>query len=290
MPFQPISKSLHINKQPIKVHAISVGEVAVKERFRAPKKHSFWAEQFTLFSRKFTEWMPIWVWVIEHPEGIYVLDTGEIAAVNTPDYFKSSGRYEHWYNRSQFKFKITREEEIDAQLQNLGIETDTVKQVLISHMHLDHCDGLCHFPNTEIIVHDLEWEKPYGSLPKLYPDWLSPTLVHLNEPFGPFDKTLAITQDKKLRMIHTPGHSWGHCSFLLETDEGTLFFAMDVCYHQAQLLDNQFAGGSASLSEAAISYQRIQTLAKQAAIVFLPAHDSAAGARLLCMETLKIID
>ncbi|HEV9036146.1 MAG TPA: hypothetical protein VGQ51_05985 [Puia sp.] len=30
-----------------------------------------------LLDRHFTEWLPVWVMVIEHPEGIFVIDTGE---------------------------------------------------------------------------------------------------------------------------------------------------------------------------------------------------------------------
>ncbi len=50
--------------------------------------------------------MPIWVWVIEHPEGIFVIDTGENTKIQTPGYFKSSGVFANWFNRAMFKFKM----------------------------------------------------------------------------------------------------------------------------------------------------------------------------------------
>ena len=36
--------------------------------------------------RNWTDPMPIYAWLIEHPEGLIVVDTGESARVNEPGY------------------------------------------------------------------------------------------------------------------------------------------------------------------------------------------------------------
>ena len=66
-----------------------------------------------LFDKNFTEWLPIYVMIIEHPEGVFIIDAGEIADVNNKDYFKSSGFIADWFDKSQFKFSVDREDEID---------------------------------------------------------------------------------------------------------------------------------------------------------------------------------
>jgi N-acyl homoserine lactone hydrolase len=125
--------------------------------------------------------------VIEHPERIFVIDTGENSKINEPDYFKSSGWFANWFNQTMFKFEISREEEIDQQLLYLGIRPKDLSAVILTHLHLDHIDGLKYFPETKILVNKLEWEHPYGDLPRLYPSWFKPELIELDQPYASFD-------------------------------------------------------------------------------------------------------
>src|SRR5215831_4326207 len=102
--FPPQSIQLSSNGQPINIHLVSAGMVAVKTKFRE-KRNSGWISTLDfVLDRHFTEWMPIWVMIIEHPEGIFIIDTGEIAAVTEPGYFSSSGFFTNWFDTSQFRF------------------------------------------------------------------------------------------------------------------------------------------------------------------------------------------
>jgi N-acyl homoserine lactone hydrolase len=285
--FNNKSISLTINQVPVKIHAFSTGEVSVKTKFRDRTKTGIFAQLDFIFDKKYTEWMPIWVWVIEHPEGIFVIDTGENANINDPNYFKSSGWFANWFNRAMFKFRVSREQEIDAQLAKVSIQPDVVKAVLITHLHLDHIDGLRHFPKTPIIVHQKEWEKPYGDLPKLYPDWFKPELITLNENYECFDQAHYLTAARDLVAIHTPGHTNEHTSFLLKTDQGDILFAGDICYNQEQILTSHFAGVDVSAGKSSDTYRKIKTLADHSKLVFLPSHDSDSGKRLVNMDFLN---
>jgi hypothetical protein len=40
-----------------------------------------------LFGRVWTDWLPIYAWVIEHVEGMIVVDTGETARTSESGYF-----------------------------------------------------------------------------------------------------------------------------------------------------------------------------------------------------------
>src|SRR5262245_9914797 len=136
-----------ITGEPVKIHLVSTGAVRVKTKFREAKRTCLLAMINFVLDKNFTEWMPIWVMIIEHPEGIFVIDTGENANVNDPGYFKSSGIFADWFDTTQFKFKVDREEEIDRQLLVLGIPPEKVKAVVLTHLHLDHADGIRHFPH-----------------------------------------------------------------------------------------------------------------------------------------------
>jgi N-acyl homoserine lactone hydrolase len=284
--FNTQSISLTTNNAPIRIHAFSTGGVSVKTKFRDRTKTGIFALLDFIFDKKYTEWMPIWVWVIEHTEGIFVIDTGENANINDPDYFKSSGWFANWFNRTMFKFKVNREQEIDAQLATVDIRPEDVKAVLITHLHLDHIDGLRHFPKTPIIVHKREWEKPYGDLPKLYPDWFAPQLIELNETYHCFDHAHYLTAARDLIAIHTPGHTNEHMSFLLKTDQGDILFAGDICYNQSQMLNSHFAGVDVSSKKSTDTYKKIKTIADNSKLVFLPSHDADSARRLGQMDFL----
>lgn len=272
--------SLTIDGNPVKVHAISTGRVAVKTKFRETRRKGVMAALSLFLDKEFTEWMPIWTWLIEHPEGNFLVDTGENANVNDKDYFKSSGRFMNWMNTTQFRFDVEREDEIDRQLDRLGIPASEVGTVILTHLHLDHIDGLRHFPHARILVHKLEWDKPYGDLPALYPDWFDPEKIELDGSFGEFKKCVSLTADQNLWLVHTPGHTHGHCSVLLNTDQGYLLFAGDVVYHQSQLLENKFAGGNVSVRQAMETYEMIRRFAADNKMVFLPSHDAECPERL----------
>jgi glyoxylase-like metal-dependent hydrolase (beta-lactamase superfamily II) len=150
--FPAVSVELHKNGRPVKIHLISTGAVSVKTKFRDATKTGVWAMINFMLDKKFTEWMPIWVMIVEHPAGVFVIDTGENADVNNPGYFKSSGFFANWFDTTQFKFDVKREEEGGSAARKTGIKIDDIASVILTHLHLDHIDGLKYFPNTRILA------------------------------------------------------------------------------------------------------------------------------------------
>jgi N-acyl homoserine lactone hydrolase len=268
------------------VHLVSTGAVSVKTKFREATKRGYLAMIDFILDKTFTEWMPIWVMIIEHREGIFVIDTGENAEVNNPGYFTSSGLFVNWFDTTQFKFKVDRQEEIGPQLKALGIPIEKITAVVLTHLHLDHIDGLKYFPSTSIIVNRKEWEKPYGDLPKLYPSWFKPNLVDLSEQFDVFESAQYLTKSRDLLLVETPGHTPHHCSVLLRGDDCTLFFAADICYSQYQILQNKYSGANASHKMSKITYDKVKRFAKKQRLIFLPSHDKDASIRLKELKSL----
>jgi N-acyl homoserine lactone hydrolase len=283
---QNVTKKLTIDGEILVIHGISTGLVSVKKSFRESSKKGILSILSFLFDKEFTEWLPIWVWVVEHPEGVFLIDTGASSNVTNKDYFKSSGWFANWFNTSQFKFKVTRDDEIDVQLSKIGIKKETVEKVLLTHLHLDHTDGLKHFPETKIYVNLRELKKPYGNLPKLYPDRFKPLGIELNSVFENFDNTKLITQDGSLIAIQTEGHTHGHTAYLLRTDEGYVLFAGDLIYYQDQLLLDKYAGGHVNVKKAKKSYSNIKGFAKKHKLVILPSHDIDSAERLNEMKPI----
>lgn len=80
--FKGQSVTLASNGAPVKIHLVSCGSVKVKTRFKDARFSGLIAMLDFIADRKFTPWLPIWVMIVEHPEGVFIFDAGEIAAVN----------------------------------------------------------------------------------------------------------------------------------------------------------------------------------------------------------------
>ena len=153
------------------LHGFSTGLVSVKPSFRTAKGGQYLSKLNFLLDQSWTEFMPIMVWVVDHPEGVFVIDTGENAQVTDKDYFKKEGIILNYINTRSFRFDVKPEDELGAQLDRLGYSQKDISKVILTHLHLDHFDGLNYFDQTEILVNELEWEQPSFALPSLYPSW-----------------------------------------------------------------------------------------------------------------------
>ena len=73
----------------MKVHAVQTGLISVKENFLNQKGEGFMSKLNIVLGNTYADFMPIWVWVIEHPEGIIVIDTGDIKESRHRDFYKN---------------------------------------------------------------------------------------------------------------------------------------------------------------------------------------------------------
>jgi N-acyl homoserine lactone hydrolase len=286
--FPSTSIGLTSSGHAVTLHLLSTGQGKDKHRFMHARFNSSFSLVDSILDRRFTNWLPIWVMVIQHPEGTFVIDTGERAEASNPAWFKTAGSLPGWFINTQFKFSITRDQEIDRQLATLNLSPDQITAIILTHLHFDHTDGLYHFPSTPVLVARPEWDHPFGALPKLYPSWLKPTLIDLDQTIGPFQKAAWLTASKDLALIHTPGHTYGHCSVLLKTDTHHVLFAADICYTQQQLLDNRFAANAASYRLARQTYAAVKTYARHNPLIFLPAHDPDSATRLRDLQPIPL--
>ncbi|MDO6438589.1 N-acyl homoserine lactonase family protein [Cyclobacterium sp. 1_MG-2023] len=275
------STTVQCNGKSIKIHAIQTGTVAVKRSHRShPTAHFLTPIKISL-DKHFTEFMPIWSWLIEHPEGNIVIDTGENAKVMNPDYFKPAGKVIANYSKKNFRFNITKENEIGFQLRHLNIKNDSIKNVVLTHLHIDHTDGIKDFKNVEFIVNEQEFKRPSGHIPELVPNWFKPkTVQYKNDFITVFNQAYPLTNREDLLLIPTKGHTNNHASVLFKTDDFDILFAGDVCYHQEQLVNKKLAGINADYKESRKTYEKISKYAKQRQLILLPSHDSNSAIRL----------
>lgn len=267
----------------IKVHAIQTGTVQVKRSHRSLRFPAALRFPSILLSPFWTNPLPIYCWVIEHPEGIILIDTGENARVTDKGYFDCDP-VNGPINRRILKFDVQTEQEIVPQLARIGIQPDQVRWLVLTHLHLDHVDGISAFSHSEILLSQAEWQRPYGAVQCLLPSWFGSQVKlvsHTDSKHPIFSGAHRLTEAGDVILVPTPGHTHGHQSVLLRLEGMNICFAGDLAFDEQQLLNQQLAGICIDLKAARDTHHRVLKLIQAEPTIFLPSHDPESGMRLV---------
>jgi glyoxylase-like metal-dependent hydrolase (beta-lactamase superfamily II) len=102
-------------------------------------------------------------------------------------------------------------------LAELGVGPEEIKDVILTHLHFDHAEGLAAWPLRRTYVHRLETEAPYAQI--VSGQLENAQLEILDGEDGEIEPGL--------RWIRTPGHSDGLITLVVDTDEGLVAIASD---------------------------------------------------------------
>jgi glyoxylase-like metal-dependent hydrolase (beta-lactamase superfamily II) len=265
------------------IHPIQTGTVVVKANQVVGKGRGIARQLNTLLGSEWTAPLPILAWAIDHPEGLFVVDTGESALVNQPGYFPWWHPYFHWAVRMQ----VAADEEVGPRLGQLGIASADVKSVVLTHLHTDHAGGLKHFPGCDVLVHDTELAAATGPgavlagyLPHNWPAGLAPRVIEFEATGGPFDSVHYLTRARDVMIVPTPGHTRGHVSVIVRHAGVSYFLAGDTTYTERALVERLVDGISPRPRRSLRTIERILAFAAAEPTVYLPTHDPTSLERL----------
>lgn len=277
----------------VRLHALQTGAVAI-HRSQARGKGRGARRRIAVFTdREWTTFLPIIAWAIEHPEGLFFVDTGETAMTSEPSYLPRL----HPYYRFAVKFDVSPEQEIGVLAREAGLDPEEATQLILTHLHTDHAGGLHHFEGVPTLVDGVELRagtgfagRMRGYLPHRWPEGFSPAeITYEAEPIAGFERSLTVTSDSSVVVIPTPGHSPGHLSILVR--DGTrrqVLLAGDAAYEQAALLEGVIDGVGPDETQALDTNRRLRDLVAAAPTVVLPTHDPGSIARMMALEAAQM--
>lgn len=167
---------------------------------------------------------PIPVYLIEHPKGTLLFDSG----MHPDCQHDPLGRVGARICRS-FEFQFEPGEEISARLMALGRDPAAIDLVINSHLHFDHVGGNALIPNATLLLQRREWEA--GMDPDVAASCgFSRRDFDLGHKVMTIDGEHDVFGDGRVVCLPTYGHTPGHQSLKLRLDSGDVVLAADASY------------------------------------------------------------
>ncbi|CAH1655513.1 MULTISPECIES: N-acyl homoserine lactonase family protein [unclassified Chelatococcus] len=271
----------------ITVTAIETGKARMKTAQRTGREgRGGFGRKIDIFrDRNWVDPLPIFCFLIDHPEGKFLVDTGDTWRNSVPGYLP---RWNPFFTK-EVVIKVAPGEEIGPRLHDLGLDpARDIAAVILTHFHHDHTGGLDHFPHNRIIASRESYDASRGlkgmlagCLPQRWPIWLKPELIAMDgDAFGPFPTSHPITQDGRILLVPTPGHANGHASVIVRAEDVTYFLAGDATYDTVNLRAEKADGVTFDPDLSVRTLRMIKEFAEGEPTVVLPAHDPDGLRRL----------
>ncbi|NDK89623.1 N-acyl homoserine lactonase family protein [Gordonia desulfuricans] len=173
--------------------------------------------------------VPVTSYLIEHPCGRAVFDTGMSPAIQDSD--DPAGHVGDLL-AALHVFDYTVGEDLAARLRALDVDPGSIDHVINSHLHFDHCGGNAQVPNAEIVLQGREvTAADEGGELRGYIDADYDT----GQPRRLVDGEHDLFGDGSVVLFPTYGHTPGHQSARVRTDAGEFVLCGDACYLQESL-------------------------------------------------------
>ncbi|MBJ7594307.1 MAG: N-acyl homoserine lactonase family protein [Candidatus Dormibacteraeota bacterium] len=224
---------------------------------------------------------PIYAYVIEHPEGRMIVDTGV-----------SSGFQKQWkkgFYAGAMAYDSGSDGSFVQRLEQKGWSPENFDWVVLSHLHTDHAGNAPIFKDagSKILVHEDELRGAVtvkGSLVRdddvtLWGVTSQQGFVRANWGFLVPDRATTVYGDvevmKGVWVVSIPGHTWGTVGVAVRLErQGWVLMASDAIY-LADTYRKPFVGSILNQNQElwARSAQKIRRMAEQYDMQILPGHD-----------------
>jgi glyoxylase-like metal-dependent hydrolase (beta-lactamase superfamily II) len=221
------------------------------------------AERSLLFYGTFsgeTVQIPVTCYVVRTSDAVILFDTG------------FSPRAVPGLLRNDPLARFTDQDLLVHRLDVLGLETDDVDLVVLSHLHYDHAGGAQLFPKSELVVQKDEYSYAH------YPAPFFESFYYRKNFDLPGYRWRLLDGDAELvpgvSVLRTDGHTPGHQSLLVELPQtGPVVLAGDCVYWQQHLDEEKVPGVVWNPTLALHSIKRLKTLARLVGGRVFPSHD-----------------
>ena len=177
-----------------KIHPIVVG-TKIFDKGMMTYQHDY-GQEYTI---------PIYAWLLEGGEKNILVDTGYLSPIISEAREQAIGGKIYTFEEGLAKW---------------GLSPKDIDLVLHTHLHNDHCENDFKCVNATFYAHELEFEHLYHPHPLDFR-----YMAEFVEEVDQGGQMVHLKEDQEIvpgvRMVHTPAHTEGGMTVLVETEKGT---------------------------------------------------------------------
>jgi glyoxylase-like metal-dependent hydrolase (beta-lactamase superfamily II) len=183
-----------MDKNYYKIHPIVMGTKAFDKGMMTYQ--SGYGEPYTI---------PIYCWYLEGGDKKVIVDTGEYSPLISKERERAIGGKIYTFEEGLAKW---------------GLKPEDIEIVIHTHLHNDHCENDSKCINATFFIHEKELERIHNLHPldfRYMEEWI--------EDIEKNNQIIKIKSDQEIlpgiRVIHTPAHTDGGLTVLVNTSQGT---------------------------------------------------------------------
>ena len=213
----------------MKIHVLHTGEVRVSPYlpFGGDNCNLLKASGMTTPKEDWI-WLPVSVYLIEHPKGLILVDTGWHRDMSPEGVYDKAAQIKSLGSRVLYNVnqgQIPLGEAVDEQLATMGIKPADLDYVLLTHLDCDHANGLRAVKDAKHIIvaqEELDCARKNGFIRYKKKWWEGVDLqtIEWNGTEGPAQKSFDLFDDGTVKMINIPGHCDGLCAVKITREDG----------------------------------------------------------------------
>jgi len=132
-------------------------------------------------------------------------------------------------------YGVLEESFIEASLAKLNMVPEDIDLIIMTHLHYDHASGLTKkeqntfipaFPDIPIYTSQVEWDEMQAPNMRSKNTYWKMNWEAIQHQVQPFSDHIEIV--KGLKLIHTGGHSDGHCILIFEDEDDCFIHMADL--------------------------------------------------------------
>lgn len=212
----------------IRIHVFHCGRVCVSPYLPYGGMNCSLVKAAGLTTRKKDRiWLPVSAYLIEHPKGRILVDTGWSREISPNGTYDRDAQIHHMSLPLYFvnQGEIASGAAIQEQLHMLGIEPENLDYVLLTHLDCDHASGVKQVKSAKQILVSKD-EVACAKKHKIRyaaSMWEGVSLTEFafdNTGIGPVGKSHDLFGDGSVKLINIPGHSDGQFAVQVMNEEG----------------------------------------------------------------------
>ncbi len=214
----------------IRIHVFHTGEVCVAPDLPFGGDNSNAIKASGVFGKKEDRlWLPVSAYLIEHPRGKFLVDTGWAREMSPNGEFDRKAQIRSLGTVMLYEVnqgRIGQGQCIDEQLLAMGIRDTDLDVVLLTHLDCDHANGLRQVRGAKkflVAADEVKFASKITNKVRYYKNWwkdIPLTEFEWNDTQGPVGRSYDLLGDGSIELINIPGHADGLFAVKVKNEEG----------------------------------------------------------------------